>query len=91
MKNQGQSRDPELQQSKKSRQCCVGTEVYRGFDSVAGLICGASVSPVNVDGSRDLSILPNGQETILYGERNRRSREAIRQWPFLVDGDCSNC
>ena len=81
-KNQEQSRDPEMHQSKKGNQWYFGMKVHIGVDSESGLIHSASVTPGNVHDSHELSNLLHGEETRLYGDsayRGERQRQRLKE------------
>ena len=61
-KNQEQSRDPEMHQSKKGKQWYFGMKLHIGVDSHTGLVHSASVSAGNVHDSQELPNLLHGQE-----------------------------
>jgi IS5 family transposase len=74
-KNQEQSRDPEMHQSKKGKQWYFGMKVHIGVDSQSGLVHSASVSAGNVHDSHELPHLLHGEETRLYGDSAYRGKE----------------
>jgi IS5 family transposase len=74
-KNQEQSRDPEMHQSKKGNQWYFGMKVHIGVDSDTGLVHSASVTAGNVHDSQELPNLLHGQETRLYGDSAYRGKE----------------
>jgi IS5 family transposase len=74
-KNQEQSRDPEMHQSKKGNQWYFGMKVHIGADSQSGLVHSASVSAGNVHDSQQLPNLLHGEETRLYGDSAYRGEE----------------
>ena len=74
-KNQEQSRDPEMHQSKKGNQWYFGMKVHIGMDSQSGLIHSASVTAGNVHDSQELPNLLRGEETRLYGDRAYRGEK----------------
>jgi IS5 family transposase len=81
-KNQKQSRDPEMHQSKKGKQWYFGMKLHIGVDSQSGLVHSASVSAGNVHDSQELPNLLHGQETRLYGDsayRGEKQRERLKQ------------
>ena len=53
-KNQEQSRDPEMHQSKKGNQWYFGMKVHIGADSRSGLVHSVSVTAANVHDSQEL-------------------------------------
>jgi len=80
-KNQEQSRDPEMQQSKKGQQWYFGMKLHIGVDSNSGLVHSASVSAGNVHDSQELPNLLHGEETRLYGDsayRGEKPRERLK-------------
>ena len=80
-KNEQQSRDPEMHQSKKGKQWHFGMKVHIGVDSQSGLIHSASVTAGNVHDSQELPNLLHGQETRLYGDsayRGKKQRERLK-------------
>jgi IS5 family transposase len=80
-KNQEQSRDPEMHQSKKGKQWYFGMKVHIGVDSQSGLVHSASVSAGNVHDSQELPNLLHGEETRLYGDsayRGEKQRERLK-------------
>jgi IS5 family transposase len=80
-KNQEQSRDPEMHQSKKGNQWYFGMKVHIGADSQSGLVHSASVSAGNVHDSHELPNLLHGQETRLYGDsayRGEKQRARVK-------------
>jgi len=74
-KNQEQSRDPEMHQSKKGNQWYFGMKVHIGADSQTGLVHSASVSAGNVHDSHELPHLLHGRETRLYGDSAYRGEQ----------------
>jgi IS5 family transposase len=81
-KNQEQSRDPEMHQSKKGNQWYFGMKVHIGADSHSGLVHSASVTAANVHDSQELPNLLHGQETRLYGDsayRGKKQRARLKQ------------
>jgi transposase, IS5 family len=81
-KNQEQSRDPEMHQSKKGKQWYFGMKLHIGADSQSGLVHSASVSAGNVHDSQELPNLLHGQETRLYGDsayRGEKQRERLKE------------
>jgi IS5 family transposase len=81
-KNQAQSRDPEMHQSKKGNQWYFGMKVHIGVDSGTGLVHSASVTAGNVHDSQQLPNLLSGEETRLYGDsayRGKRQRQRLKQ------------
>jgi IS5 family transposase len=81
-KNQEQSRDPEMHQSKKGNQWYFGMKVHIGADSHTGLVHSASVTAGNVHDSQELPNLLHGQETRLYGDsayRGEKQRERLKE------------
>jgi transposase, IS5 family len=81
-KNQEQSRDPEMHQSKKGNQWYFGMKVHIGADSHSGLVHSASVTAANVHDSQELPNLLHGQETRLYGDsayRGKKQRARLKE------------
>ena len=81
-KNQEQTRDPEMHQSKKGNQWYFGMKLHIGADSHSGLVHSASVTSGNVHDSQELPNLLHGQETRLYGDsayRGEKPRERLKQ------------
>jgi transposase, IS5 family len=74
-KNQEQSRDPEMHQSKKGNQWYFGMKLHIGADSQSGLVHSASVTAGNVHDSQELPHLLHGQETRFYGDSAYRGQE----------------
>ena len=80
-KNQEQSRDPEMHQSKKGNQWYFGMKLHIGVDSDSGLVHSASVTAGNVHDGQQLPNLLHGQETRLYGDsayRGEKQRERLK-------------
>ena len=80
-KNEEQSRDPEMHQSKKGNQWYFGMKVHIGMDSQSGLIHSASVTAGNVHDSQALPNLLRGEETRLYGDsayRGEKQRKRLK-------------
>jgi IS5 family transposase len=80
-KNQEQSRDPEMHQSKKGNQWYFGMKLHIGVDSQSGLVHSASVSAGNVHDSQELPNLLHAEETRLYGDsayRGEKQRERLK-------------
>jgi IS5 family transposase len=80
-KNQEQSRDPEMHQSKKGNQWYFGMKLHIGADSQSGLVHSASVTAANVHDSQELPNLLHGEETRLYGDsayRGEKQRERLK-------------
>jgi transposase, IS5 family len=81
-KNQEQSRDPEMHQSKKGNQWYFGMKLHIGADSQSGLVHSASVTAGNVHDSQELPNLLHGEETRLYGDsayRGEQQRERLKR------------
>jgi transposase, IS5 family len=81
-KNQEQSRDPEMHQSKKGNQWYFGMKLHIGADSHSGLVHSASVTAANVHDSQELPNLLHGQETRLYGDsayRGKKQRARLKE------------
>jgi IS5 family transposase len=81
-KNQEQSRDPEMHQSKKGNQWYFGMKLHIGADSHTGLVHSASVTAGNVHDSQELPNLLHGRETRLYGDsayRGEKQRERLKE------------
>jgi IS5 family transposase len=80
-KNEQQSRDPEMHQSKKGNQWYFGMKLHIGVDSQSGLVHSASVTSGNVHDSHELPNLLHGEETRLYGDsayRGEKQRERLK-------------
>jgi transposase, IS5 family len=73
-KNEEQSRDPEMHQSKKGNQWYFGMKVHIGMDSQTGLVHSASVTAGNVHDSHELPNLLHGEERRLYGDSAYRGK-----------------
>ncbi len=67
-KNADNARDPEMHQTKEGNQRHFEMKVHSGVDSKAGLAHSATITPANVHDSQELSGLPHGNETRLYGD-----------------------
>jgi IS5 family transposase len=81
-KNQEQSRDPEMHQSKKGNEWHFGMKLHIGMDSQNGIIHSATVTPGNVHDSHELVYLLHGDETRLYGDsayRGSSQRELLKK------------
>ena len=81
-KNQEQSRDPEMHQSKKGNQWYFGMKLHIGADSKTGLVHSASVTAGNVHDSQELPSLLHGEETRLYGDsayRGEKPKERLKE------------
>jgi IS5 family transposase len=81
-KNEDQSRDPEMHQSKKGNQWYFGMKLHIGADSATGLVHSASVTAGNVHDSQELPNLLHGKETRFYGDsayRGKKLRERLRE------------
>jgi IS5 family transposase len=81
-KNQEQSRDPEMHQSKKGNQWYFGMKLHIGADSKTGLVHSASVTAGNVHDSQELPSLLHGEETRLYGDsayRGEKQKERLKE------------
>ena len=81
-KNQEQSRDPEMHQSRKGNQWYFGMKVHIGADSRSGLVHSISVTAANVHDSQELPNLLHGQETRLYGDsayRGKKQRARLKE------------
>jgi IS5 family transposase len=82
IKNQEQSRDPEMHQSKKGNQWYFGMKVHIGADSRSGLVHSVSVTAANVHDSQELPNLLHGRETRLYGDsayRGKKQRARLKE------------
>jgi transposase, IS5 family len=80
-KNEQQSRDPEMHQSKKGKQWHLGMKVHIGVDSQSGLVHSASITSGNVHDSHELPNLLHGAETRLYGDcayRGEKQRKRLK-------------
>ena len=80
-KNEAQSRDPQMHQSKKGNQWYFGMKVHIGVDSRTGLVHSARVTAGNVHDSQELPNLLSGEETRLYGDsayRGKVQRERLK-------------
>jgi IS5 family transposase len=81
-KNQEQSRDPEMHQSKKGNQWYFGMKLHIGADSQTGLVHSASLTAGNVHDGQELPNLLHGQERRLYGDsayRGEKQRERLKE------------
>jgi IS5 family transposase len=78
-KNQEQSRDPEMHQSKKGNQWYFGMKLHIGVDSDTGLVHSASATAGNVHDSQELPNLLHGEETRLYGDSAYRGEKQRKQ------------
>lgn len=81
-KNQEQSRDPEMHQSKKGNQWYFGMKLHIGADSKTGLIHSASVTAGNVHDSQELHNLLRGGETRFYGDsayRGEKQKQRLKE------------
>ena len=81
-KNQDQSRDPQMHQSKKGNEWHFGMKVHIGADSHTGLVHSASVTAGNVHDSQELPNLLHGGETRLYGDsayRGEKQRARLKE------------
>jgi IS5 family transposase len=85
-KNQEQSRDPEMHQSKKGNQWYFGMKVHIGADSKTGLIHSASVTAGNVHDSQELPNLLHGAETRFYGDSAYRGEKQKKRLKELAPG-----
>lgn len=75
-KNSGNTRDPEMHQTKKGNQWYFGMKVHIGVDSKSGLVHSASVTPANVHDSQELPKLLHGAETRVYGDSAYAGKKA---------------
>jgi IS5 family transposase len=79
-KNQQQSRDPEMHQTKKGNQWYFGMKAHVGVDSNTKLIHSAVATAANVADARVLPELLHGEETKVWGDAAYRGQsEAIHQ------------
>ena len=81
-KNQDQTRDPEMHQSKKGNQWYFGMKLHIGVDSGSGLVHSASVTAGNVHDSDEVPNLLHGGETRFYGDsayRGKKQRERLKE------------
>ena len=67
-KNQTQSRDPEMRQTKKGNQWYFGMKAHVGVDSKMKIIHTAVVTPANVADANVLPELLHGEETRVWGD-----------------------
>jgi len=74
-KNQEQSRDPEMHQTKKGNEWHFGMKLHIGTDSQTGLVHSASVTAANVHDSHQVPNLLHGEETRFYGDSAYRGKE----------------
>ena len=80
-KNQDNSRDPEMHQTRKGNEWHFGMKLHIGVDSQTGLAHSASVTAANVHDSQALPKLLHGGETRLYGDsayRGAKQREQLK-------------
>ena len=78
-KNQQQSRDPEMHQTKKGQQWYFGMKAHVGVDSQTKLIHSAVATAAHVADSTVLPDLLHGAETKVWGDQAYRGQsEAIR-------------
>ena len=80
-KNQDNSRDPEMHQTRKGNEWHFGMKLHIGVDSQTGLAHSASVTAANVHDSQALPKLLHGGETRLYGDsayRGATQREQLK-------------
>jgi IS5 family transposase len=76
-KNDSQSRDPEMHQTKKGNQWYFGMKLHIGADSRTGLIHSATTTAANVHDCKALPGLMHGNETRLYGDSAYRGQKAV--------------
>ena len=74
-KNEEQSRDPEMHQTRKGNQWYFGMKLHIGADTKSGLIHSASTTAANVHDSQVLPDLLHGQETRVYGDSAYRGQK----------------
>jgi transposase, IS5 family len=74
-KNETQSRDPEMRQTKKGNQWYFGMKLHIGTDTATGLIHSAQTSSANVHDSQVLPLLLHGQERRVYGDSAYRGQK----------------
>lgn len=86
-KNQDNSRDPEMHQTRKGNQWYFGMKAHIGVDSRTKLIHSVATTAANMHDSQKLSELLHGQETRVWGDSAYRGqREAILQAaPYAQD------
>ena len=67
-KNKEAKRDPEMHQTKKGNQWCLGLKVYAGVDRDSGLIHLVVVTAANVHDLTPVAELLHGDEEVVYGD-----------------------
>jgi transposase, IS5 family len=78
-KNETQTRDPEMHQTKKGKQWHFGMKLHIGADTQTGLIHSAQTTAANVHDSQVLPELLHGEETRVYGDTAYRGQKAAIQ------------
>ena len=67
-KNKEEKRDPEMHQSKKGNQWCIGILVHAGMDKDSSVIHSIAVTAANVHDLTPASVLLHGDEEVVYGD-----------------------
>jgi transposase, IS5 family len=76
-KNQTETRDPEMRQTRKGRQWYFGMKLHVGADSKTKLIHSMTTTPANVHDAKVLGQLLHGGERRVYGDQAYRGQRAV--------------
>ena len=76
-KNAGQSRDPEMRQTRKGRQWYFGMKAHIGVDSKTKIIHSAAATAANVADCHLLPDLLHGEETRVWGDQAYRGQRRV--------------
>src|ERR1700760_967591 len=76
-KNQTETRDPEMRQTRKGRQWYFGMKLHVGADSKTKLIHSMTTTAANVHDANVLGQLLHGEETRVYGDQAYRGQKAV--------------
>jgi transposase, IS5 family len=71
-KNQGNTRDPEMHQTKKGKQWHFGMKAHIGVDAESGLVHTVVGSAANVSDVTQAGALLHGEETVAFGDAGYR-------------------
>jgi transposase, IS5 family len=71
-KNQGNTRDPEMHQTKKGNQWHFGMKAHIGVDAESGLVHTVVGTAANVNDVTQAGTLLHGQETVAFGDAGYR-------------------
>jgi IS5 family transposase len=74
-KNANKQRDPDMRQTKKGQQWCIGMEAHIGVDVESGLVHTVTTTPANAGDVTEVDKLLHGQEQMAYAESRYQDAE----------------